>query len=80
MARQTRTPAERAQEALDVASRRVKRLGADVDKHRRAMEASQAELREAKANRDYLALNPALQQPTGDTSASASSISSTPEG
>jgi hypothetical protein len=62
MTRQRRDPAEKAQEALDIASRRLAKLHAK----RRDAEAAQRdladELDEAQADVNYLSQNPHLKQ------------------
>lgn len=60
MSRNTKTPARRAQEALDLASRHVARLTAKWE--RLAAEAAdvEIELTAAKVRRDYLAQHPDL--------------------
>ena len=63
MARNIKTEAQRAQEALDVAEKRVTRL----QKHSAALKAElqdvENELVKATTRRDYAALDPALPKP-----------------
>ena len=62
--RGTKTPAQRAQEALDVAERRVTKLDAALQKLIQEQRAVAAELEDAARRRDYAALNPDLPQTT----------------
>lgn len=61
MTRQHKTPRQRAEEALAVAERKVKRLNDDVLKHHRALEHAQKDRDEAVVRRDYLKQDPALR-------------------
>lgn len=65
--RQSKTPAQRAQEALDVASRKVERLRENVRQHETALRSLTADLDAEVARRDYLAGHPDLQQPATTT-------------
>lgn len=58
--RQTKTPAARAQEALDRAERRVKRLAENVDRLKTEYEQASADLAAARTRRDYLGQDPDL--------------------
>lgn len=60
MTRQTRTPRERAEEALAVADRAVARLETKRDNRLAAARAVESEIREAVRRRDYLAQSPDL--------------------
>jgi len=60
MTRQKKTPRQRAEEALAVAERRVRRLTTARDTHRNALAVIQADLEEETKRRDYLARNPDL--------------------
>lgn len=60
MSRTTKSPAERAQENLDVANRLVERLTDKRDRLAQQHEAVTIDLDAAKARRDYLAQNPDL--------------------
>lgn len=63
MTRQAKTPAQRAQEALGIAQRRVSRIETDQKKAKAALELLQKEYAQAVARRDYLAQNPDLPEP-----------------
>lgn len=67
--RAKRTREERAQHALDVATRNVERLQTKHDKLMDEAAAIEPEIDAAKTRRDYLATSPDLPQPTlvGDT-------------
>lgn len=71
MARQNKTPAQRAQDAYDIAKRVAERLDKKARKARSALADLDREHREAAARRDFLAQHPDLpkNQPTesGDT-------------
>jgi glutamine synthetase type III len=73
MSRQTKTPQQRAQEALDVEVRRVARLTAKRKALKAELDAVDTERDQAIVRRDYLAQHPDLQQnpttTTGDTPA-----------
>jgi prefoldin subunit 5 len=60
--RQRRAPAEKAQEALDIASRRLSKLHAKRRDAEAALRALADELDEAQADVDYLGKNPHLKQ------------------
>lgn len=63
MTRQAKTPAQRAQEVLGIAQRRVSRIETDQKKAKAALELLQKEYAQAVARRDYLAQNPDLPAP-----------------
>lgn len=72
MARQKKTPRQRAEEQLAVADRKVTRLRKERDKHQGELNRIVSELEAETARRDYLAQHPDLKQPsttnpTGDT-------------
>jgi hypothetical protein len=56
--RQKKSPRQRAEEALAVADRKVKKLTADVAKHRAALDAASTERNQAVTRRDYPDLTP----------------------
>jgi hypothetical protein len=56
----TKTPTQRASEALSVAERKVARLTKDAAKIRASLEAIVADLARAQARRDFLLLDPDL--------------------
>jgi len=60
MTRQTKTPQQRAEEALGVAQRLVARLRAQREKHQAAIKQLDAEIEAAVTRLDYLAVNPDL--------------------
>ena len=60
MARQLKTPQQRAQESLDVASRIVDRIAVQRDKTRLKLQVLEQELLEAVTRRDFLAKHPDL--------------------
>lgn len=62
MTRQTHTPAERAQNALDIEQRRVDRLTAARDEHKGRMQHAEQELTAVVRRRDHLAQSPDLPQ------------------
>ena len=62
MSRNTKTPARRAQEALDLASRHVARLTAKWERLVAEAADVEIELTAAKVRRDYLAQHPDLDQ------------------
>lgn len=64
MTRQTKTPAQRAQEAYDTAARVAERLTKKLRKARADLEAIEREQREAIQRRDFLAGHPDLKKPT----------------
>jgi hypothetical protein len=63
MTRTTKTPAQRAQEALDVADRRVERCNALYDRAKTDFEQASVDLLSAERRRDYLASDPDLPTP-----------------
>lgn len=64
MARQQKTERQRAEEALEVAHRKVNRL-AKAEKHQtELLDLTRAELDEARRIQKYRAQHPALQDPT----------------
>lgn len=65
--RQPRTPRERAQAALEVEERRVKRLTAQSKRLRDELDAVELERGRAVTRRDYLKKHPDLQQPKTST-------------
>lgn len=67
MARQTKTPKQRAQEALGVAERRYNRAIAHRDRLEEELTAAEIELREALELRAYAKQHPALQSTTPTT-------------
>lgn len=71
--RQTKTPRQRAEEALAAADRKVTKLRKQSDQLRVDLSKVDAELRDANALRDFLAGHPALpkstQQPTSKAAA-----------
>lgn len=69
MTRQTKTPAQRAQEALEVEQRRVDRLTAARDEHKGRMQHAERDLDAAVRRRDYLAQSPDLPKPPERTPA-----------
>ena len=77
MSRQTKTPRQRAEEALAVANRAVVRLDRKVDALTAELAGLRREHTAAIARRDHLATHPDLQPetqqhpttPTGDTTA-----------
>ena len=72
MTRQTKTPRQRAEEALAVAERHVKRLATKGTALRKELEAIDTEYDQAVARRDYLTQHPDLQhQPPTSTGATA---------
>ena len=60
MTRQKKTPRARAEEALGVAQRKVKRLEDEAAKHAEALKATETELAAAKKRLEYVAANPDL--------------------
>lgn len=64
--RQTKTPRTRAEEALAVADRKVKKLTVAEAKHRGAATATKAELEAAVRRRDHLAQSPDLPANHGE--------------
>lgn len=58
--RNSKTPAERAQDALDVRNRVIKAIEGRLEKAKATVIGFEVELEEATAQRDYAALNPAL--------------------
>jgi prefoldin subunit 5 len=76
--RQTRTAAERAQEALDVADRKIDRLSSAKAKAEATAAEIGRELDALRKRRDYLAQNPDLPSETREqVVTSASSIAPT---
>jgi cell division protein FtsB len=69
MTRQTKTPKQRAEEALAVADRRVGKLTKQAAQRRTELEAIDRELAAERARRDHLKTHPDLQPttPTGAT-------------
>lgn len=69
--RQNKTPAQRAQEALGVAERRLKRADDLVNRLGRELREAGIEQDQAKARRDYAAKDPdlVLGVPDGDAAA-----------
>lgn len=67
MTRQSKTPQQRAQEALDVAKRATLRLNRKRDALQEELVHIEAELDAAVVRRDYLAQHPDLQQNTTTT-------------
>lgn len=61
--RQSKTPRQRAEEALGVTERLVDRLTKQRDKIAAELETTAAELEAATRRRDYLAQNPDLENP-----------------
>lgn len=61
MTRQRKTPAQRAEEALGVAQRRVDRLVKQTTDARADLEALEQELAEAEARLTYVKADPALK-------------------
>ncbi|MBA2952141.1 hypothetical protein GON03_19180 [Nocardioides sp. MAH-18] len=61
MTRQAKTPRQRAEEALAVATRQEKRLRARARDLRSQLEEAEREHRAALARRDHLATHPDLQ-------------------
>jgi len=59
-ARQTKTPRQRAEEALAVAERRVVKLTEARDLHKGRLQFAEQDLIEAEERRDYLRSDPAL--------------------
>lgn len=68
MSRQTKTPRQRAEEALAVEERRVERLTEQWTKARDDFDRLSRERDEAMVRRDYLRQHPDLQQNTTSTS------------
>ncbi|WP_109507334.1 hypothetical protein [Nocardioides speluncae] len=62
--RKTKTPAERAQEALEVVQRHVDRLTTKVTALRAELETTETEWNQAIVRRDYLAKHPDLPNNT----------------
>lgn len=60
--RETRTPTQRAEQALGVADRRVDKIAAEVGRLMADLADAEARLQEATVVRDYAAKNPALPQ------------------
>ena len=58
--RQKKTPAQKAQEAFDVASRRLDRARTARDKLKTQLDEATAEVEAAQKRRDYLANDPDL--------------------
>ena len=67
MTRKQKTPRQRAEEALAVEERRVKKLDAKAKALRADLQAVEREHRQAIARRDYLRTNPDLQPQPGTT-------------
>ena len=68
MSRQTKTPRQRAEEALAIEERRVERLTAQWTKSRAETERLAHERDDAMRRRDYLRQHPDLQHTTTATS------------
>lgn len=66
MSRTTKTPRQRAEEALGVAQRAVARLEKERAKHQAALNLLTPQIEAAVKRRDYLAANPDLPQSGGD--------------
>ena len=64
MTRQQKTPRQRAEEALAVEERRVRKLDTKAKALRAELDAVERAQRAATARRDYLEKHPDLQQPT----------------
>lgn len=64
MTRQTKTPAQRAQEALDLERRKRTRLRKKVDTMRAELALLETELETTEKRVEYLANNPDLPTPT----------------
>lgn len=64
MPRQSKTPAQRAQEQLDLSVRVVARLTRKAGDLRAQLQDVEAELADATARRDFLAGHPDLKKPT----------------
>ena len=62
MTRQRRDPAVKAQEALDIAKRRVAKIRAKQDTLTTELDALAEELKVAERDREYLAQSPYLNQ------------------
>lgn len=58
--RRLRTDEEKAQERLDIETRKVEKLEADEATHEEALRTVRAQLRAARRRRDYAASDPAL--------------------
>lgn len=58
--RQTKTPRQRAEDALGVAQRRVEKLECEETRLVDELDAARRSLAEARARRDYVAADPAL--------------------
>lgn len=67
MTRQTKTPKQRAEEALAVAKRKVVRLERDTDRLNLELVQARRALDEAIRLRDYAQQHPALNPPTPTT-------------
>jgi hypothetical protein len=82
LTRQQKTPAQRAQEALDVEERRVKKLGAKVTKARAELDHLDKEWNAAINRRDHLKKHPdlILGVPDGDAAARRPRTTSTTGG
>lgn len=80
MTRQQKTPAQRAQEALDVEERRVKHLAAQHKKAQAKATEYQDELEAATARRDFLRKHPDLPKKTTTTTGTGSPATTTPGG
>lgn len=78
--RTQKTPRQRAQEALAVAERKVKRLETEKAKHDAALTDVSNQLGAARKRRDYLAQDPDLpQQPVQRTRTPGATTGTTPE-
>lgn len=64
MTRQTKTPRQRAEEALNVADRKVTRLKATVGRLEVDLKTAKADLLAEQRRRNYLAQSPDLPQPS----------------
>jgi 4-diphosphocytidyl-2C-methyl-D-erythritol kinase len=69
MTRQSKTPKQRAEEALGVAQRRVNKLQAVVTRLERDLTSAKAELADARERHVFLSSDPALKQTTTSTGA-----------
>ncbi|SFI85912.1 hypothetical protein [Nocardioides psychrotolerans] len=69
MTRQSKTPHQRAEEALGVAQRRVERIDQALAHQRSLLATYEADLADAQARLDYARQDPAL--PTTSTGATA---------
>jgi len=66
MTRQRKTPQQRAQERLDVATRAVDRIAAKIAEHESELTKLRAEHAEHVRRRDHFAGDPDLQPPAED--------------